>query len=113
MAVPQSMRYWFAGIGTVLNRKSVAATTIADLPLALLAPTPDALRRLIGLRYAVAVLLALAVLCVRFVVEIPLPLGPVSACLFALLLVNCALHWQIATRRPVSEQGLFVNFTAE
>jgi hypothetical protein len=37
------------------------------------------LRRLIGLRYAVAALLALAILSIRFVVDMPLPLTPRSS----------------------------------
>src|SRR5262245_65886891 len=86
---------------------------MVEFPLALLGPTPDALRRLVGLRYAVAALLAVAVLGVRFIVGISPPLGAVAAGLTALLLVNCVVHWQIATGRAVSEQELFANFTAE
>jgi two-component system sensor histidine kinase RegB len=87
--------------------------TMVEFPLALLAPTPDALRRLIGLRYAVAALLALAILSIRFVVDMPLPLTPALVGLAALLLINAFVHWQISKQRPVSEQELFLNFTAE
>lgn len=86
---------------------------MVELPLTLLAPNSDALRRLIGLRYAVAALVGIAVLSIRFIVGMPLPLAPIAAGLAALLLVNCVIHWEISTQRPVSEQGLFVNFTAE
>ena len=71
------------------------------------------MRRLIGLRYAVAVLVALAVVGIHFGVGLPLPLAPVSAALVALVLVNCLMHWQISTGQPVSEHGLFLNFAAE
>ncbi len=89
------------------------ATAGVELPLALLAPTAEALRRLIGLRYAVAALVAVAVLCIRFLVGVPLALLPAAIGLAGLLLVNGVMHWQIATHRPVSEAALFVNFTAE
>ena len=86
---------------------------MVDLPLTFLAPTSDALRRLIGLRYAVAALLAVAALTIHFIVDMPLPLIPIMAGLAVLLLVNAFVHWRISTRRPVSEPELFANFSAE
>jgi two-component system sensor histidine kinase RegB len=86
---------------------------MVEFPLALLAPTPDSLRRLIGLRYVIAALLAASVLSIRFFVGMPVPLEPLCIGLIVLLLVNGSMHWHLSTRQPVSEAALFANFGAE
>jgi two-component system sensor histidine kinase RegB len=86
---------------------------MVEFPLISLAPTPDALRRLIGLRYVVVALLAIAVLIVPVVAGTPVPWVPVSAGLTALLLVNAVVHRRVSTRQPVSEQELFASFVVE
>lgn len=77
------------------------------------ARAPAALRRLIGLRYAVAALVAVSVLGLHFAFAVPVRWSPVAAAFVALLLVNAVLQWRIARRRTVSESGLFANFGFE
>jgi two-component system sensor histidine kinase RegB len=84
-----------------------------DSPLVLFAPTPEALRRLVGLRYAVALLLALALVAMRLALDVPFELAPTAASLAALLAVYGQLHVQLMRGRPVSERQLFVNLVAE
>ena len=86
---------------------------MVELRLAYPAPAPDALRRVIGLRYVVAALLALAVLTIRFIVGSPVPWMLVSAVLLALLAVNVVVHWRVFADQTVSEKQLFANFVVE
>jgi two-component system sensor histidine kinase RegB len=74
---------------------------------------PPALRRLIGFRYAVAVLVAASVLSLRVVFDMPIPWTPVLAGLIGLVLVNVALHWYTSSRGHVREGALLANFVLE
>lgn len=75
--------------------------------------TPGELRRLVGLRYAVALLVAVSILGIRYFFETPIRWGPVAAGLAALLLVNGTLHWLVRTRPTVHERTLFANVVLE
>ena len=86
---------------------------MVEIPLTFVDPTPDALRRLIGLRYVVVAVLAMAILSIQFIIGTPLPLVPVLGGMASLLIVNCVVHWRIATKRVLTERALFANFAAE
>ena len=74
---------------------------------------PSALRRLIGFRYAVMVLVSASVLSLHAIFETPIPWPPVIAGLAGLVLVNVALHWYVSARGSVGEKALLVNFVLE
>ena len=75
--------------------------------------TPAELRRLIGLRYAVVVLVAVSVLCMRFLFDASVRWAPVTGSLVALMVVNGALHWYTKRRGNIAERALFTNFVLE
>ena len=77
------------------------------------ASTPAALRRLVGLRYALATLVAVSVLSVRLIFDTPVSWLPVGFAFVALLFVNGLLQWRISRRQTVSEGELFANFGLE
>ena len=74
---------------------------------------PSALRRLIGFRYAVAVLVAASVLSLHFIFDTLIPWTPVIAGFAALVLVDVALHWYVSARGTVGEKALLANFVLE
>jgi two-component system sensor histidine kinase RegB len=77
------------------------------------ARSPGELRRLVGLRYALAALVAVSILSIRLIFDTPVRWMPVAAGFSALLIVNGALHWYITSGRSVHERGLFANFVLE
>ena len=73
---------------------------------------PSALRRLIGFRYAVTVLVAASVLSLHVIFDTPHSLAAGDRGTCALVLVNVALHWYVSARGSVGEKALLVEFRA-
>jgi two-component system, sensor histidine kinase RegB len=84
-----------------------------EFPLLSLAPTAEALRRLIGLRYVIVALLAVAIVFAKVVLGTAIQWTMVAAGLGLLLLVNMAIHRRVARQRSVSERELFTTFIIE
>ena len=82
-------------------------------PVSLDSTGAPALRRLVGFRYAVAVLVAASVLSLHLLFDAPVPWPQVIAGLAALVLVNVALHWYLSARGTIGENALLVNFVLE
>lgn len=74
---------------------------------------PDAVRRLVGLRYVIVALLAASILVLRFVLGMPVPLVPATVGLVALLAINGVVHRQLRRAQPVREVELYANLVAE
>ncbi len=74
---------------------------------------PGALRRLAGFRYAVALLVAIAIVCIRIFFDAPVPWMPVVLALAGLVGVNAILHARVAVRGSVSDRELLANFVLE
>ncbi|MFO1312929.1 MAG: ATP-binding protein [Burkholderiales bacterium] len=74
---------------------------------------PAALRRLVGFRYAIVLLVAIAIVGLRIAFDTEVPWVRVALALAGLAGVNAILHWRIARRGGVSEPGLLANFVLE
>ena len=74
---------------------------------------PGAIRRLVGFRYAVALLVAIAIAALRLFFDVPVRWMPLILALATLVGVNAMLHARIAVQGTVSQRGLLVNFVLE
>ena len=84
-----------------------------DFPRLSVAPTAEALRRLIGLRYVIVALLVVAIVVAENFLDIEVPWPLAAAGLALLLVVNVVIHGCVAKQRSVSEPELFASFVVE